>query len=180
MRTGIAALRRDFAYSFRMLIKRPWFTLAAVAVLALGIGANTAVFSLVNAFLLRPLVLHNPQELTGVYSRDTKKPDSYRGFSYPNYADLRASNGVFSSLAAHNIAMVGLAEGDNTRRLMADLVSSNYFQTLGAPLWRGRPFTADEERPGSGLPAAIVAYSFWKRNSASPDFLGRSLRVNGH
>ena len=166
---------------FRALFQRPWFTLAAVSVLAVGIGANTAIFSLVNAFLLRPLVLRNPQELTGVYSRDTKKLDSYRAFSYPNYADLRASGGaIFTSLAAHNLAMVGLAEGDTTRRLMAEIVSSNWFDTLGAPVWRGRSFTADEERPGSALPVVITSYSFWKRNGSPPDFLGRTIRINGH
>jgi predicted permease len=180
MLTGIAALRRDLAYSFRMLAKRPGFTVAAVAVLSLGIGANTAIFSLVNAFLLKPLVLRNAQELTGVYSRDTKKPDSYRAFSYPNYADLRtAGGGVFSSLAAHNITMAGVSEGDTTRRIMAEVVSSNYFDTLGAPVWRGRGFTAGEERPGSGVPVAIASYSFWKRSGAPPDFLGRTLKVNG-
>ena len=163
-----------------MLAKRPGFTAAAVAVLALGIGANTAIFSLVNALLLKPLVQRHPEELTGVFSHDTKKPDSYRNFSYPNYADLRAAGGgVFSSLAAHTIAMAGVAEGDTTRRVMAEVVSSNFFDTLGAPPWRGRAFTAEEERPGSGLPVAIVSYSFWKRNGAQPDFLGRTLRVNG-
>ena len=180
MLTGIAALRRDLAYSFRMLAKRPGFTVAAVAVLSLGIGANTAIFSLVNAFLLKPLVLRNAQELTGVYSRDTKKPDNYRAFSYPNYADLRtAGGGVFSSLAAYNITMAGVSEGDTTRRIMAEVVSSNYFDTLGAPVWRGRGFTAGEERPGSGVPVAIASYSFWKRSGAPPDFLGRTLKVNG-
>ena len=163
-----------------MAIKRPWFTLAAVAVLALGIGANTAIFTLVNAFFLKPLVLRNASELTGVYSRDTKKPDSYRAFSYPNYADLRAAGSVFSNLAAHNIAMAGLTEGETTRRVMADVVSSNYFDTLGAPVWRGRAFTGDEERPGSGIPVAIASYSLWKRNGAPADFLGRTLRLNGH
>ena len=163
-----------------MLIKRPWFTLSAVAVLSLGIGANTAIFSLVNAFLLKPLVLRNASELTGVYSRDTKKPDSYRAFSYPNYVDLRSTGGVFSSLAAHNIVMPGVAEGDTTRRVMGDVVSSNYFQTLGVPVWRGRSFTAGEERPGVGLPVAIASYAFWKRHGAPSDFLGSTLRVNGH
>jgi len=180
MVTEIAALRRDVVYSLRMLAKRPGFTVAAVAVLSLGIGANTAIFSLVNAFLLKPLVLRNPQELTGVFSRDTKKADNYRAFSYPNYADLRtAGSGVFSSLAAHNITMAGVAEGDTTRRIMADVVSSNYFDTLGAPVWRGRGFTAGEERPGSGVPVAIASYSFWKRSGAPADFLGRTLKVNG-
>ena len=180
MLNGIAALRRDAVYSVRMLVKRPWFTLAAVAVLALGIGANTAIFSLVNAFLLKPLVLHNASELTGVFSRDTKKPDSYRAISYPNYADLRANGGVFTSVAAHNLVMAGLAEGDTTRRIMADVVSSNFFQTLGVPVWRGRPFTPEEERPGSGAPVAIASYSFWKRSGSPADLLGHTVRVNGH
>lgn len=180
MLNGIAALRRDLAYSVRMLAKRPGFTVAAVAVLSLGIGANTAIFSIVNAILLKPLVLRNPQELRQVFSRDTKKPDAYRDFSYPNYVDLRVkTGGIFSSLAAHNITMAGVAEGDTTRRIMAEMVSSNFFDTLGVPVWRGRTFTADEERPGSGIPVAIASYSFWKRNGAPADFLGRTLRING-
>jgi len=180
MRNEIAGLKRDLAYSVRMLVKRPGFTAAAVAVLALGIGANAAIFSLVNAFLLKPLVLRNARELTGVFSHDSKKPDSYRAFSYPNYVDLRAaSSGVFSSLAAHNIAMAGLTEGDTTRRIMAEIVSSNFFDTLGSPVWRGRGFTAEEEQAGRAVPVAIVSYSFWERNGAPGDFLGRRLRVNG-
>ncbi|HUB82978.1 MAG TPA: ABC transporter permease [Bryobacteraceae bacterium] len=180
MRNGIAALRRDLTYSIRMLAKRPGFTAAAVAVLALGIGANTAIFSIVNAILLKPLVLRNAQELRQVFSRDVIKPDAYRDFSYPNYADLRvAGDAVFSSLAAHNITMAGLAEGETTRRIMAEMVSSNFFDTLGAPVWRGRTFSPEEERPGSGIPVAIASYSFWKRNGAPADFLGHTLRING-
>jgi predicted permease len=75
--------------------------------------------------------------------------------------------------------MAGVSEGDTTRRIMAEVVSSNYFDTLGAPVWRGRGFTAGEERPGSGVPVAIASYSFWKRSGAPPDFLGRTLKVNG-
>jgi len=161
-----------------MLLHKPGFTIAAVAVLSLGIGANTAIFSLVNAFLLKPLVIHKPEELVGCFSRDTRKPD-YRAFSYPNYVDLRENNNVFTSLAAHNMAMIGLAEGDTTRRLFGDVVSSNYFATFGVSLFRGRPFTALEERPGSGIPSAIVSYSFWKKTGADPQLLGKTLRING-
>lgn len=133
-------LLRDFRHGARMLLHKPGFTLAAVAVLSLGIGADTAMFSLVNAFLLKPLKIQKPEEIVGCFSRDTRKPD-YRPFSYPNYVNLRENNNVFSSLAAHNPAMVGLAEGDTTRRLFADIVSSNYFATLGVQLFRGRTFT---------------------------------------
>jgi len=103
-----------FSHAVRVLAKKPGFTAAAVLVLALGIGANTAIFSLVNAFLLKPLKIYQKEQLVGLYSRDTKKPDNYRAFSYPNFTDLRAQGGVFTSVAAHNLAMVGLTEGDST------------------------------------------------------------------
>ena len=118
----MATFIRDFSYSVRMLSKRPGFTAAAVAVLALGIGANTEIFTLVNGFLLRPLLIREPDRLAGCYSRDTRKPGAYRAFSYPNYADMRDRNPVFTNLAAHNMAMVGLAEGNSTRRVFADMV----------------------------------------------------------
>ncbi len=162
----------------RVLAKRPGFTAAAVLVLALGIGANTAIFSLVNAFLLKPLTVYKPEELVGLYSRDTRKPDKYRAFSYPNFVDLRGQAGPFTSLAAHDMAMVGLTEGDSTRRLFADMVSSNYFDTMGVPLFRGRVFTAEEERPGSEMPVVIVSYSFWRHHGAGA-MLGQPLRLNG-
>jgi predicted permease len=167
----------DFRHGVRLLFGKPGFTMAAASVLALGIGAATAMFSLVNAFLLKPVQMHDPERIVGCYSHDAKW--SFRAFSYPNYADLRASNTVFSSLMAHNITMVGVSEGDSTRRTFADLISSNYFETLGAPLFRGRPFTAEEERPGSQIPVVIVSYSFWRRHGADPALPGKQLRLNG-
>jgi predicted permease len=171
-------LLREVRFGARMLRKNPGFTFAAVAVLALGIGANTAIFSLVNAFLLKPLLIHNPAELVGCYSRDTRKPD-YRAFSYPDYAELRENGSVFTSLLAHNMAMVGLSEGDTTRRVFADIVSANYFTTFGVPLFQGRSFTPVEERPASAIPVAIVSYSYWKKTGADPQELGKTLRING-
>jgi predicted permease len=149
-----------------------------VTVLALGIGANTAIFSLVNAFLLKPLVVHNPAELVGCYSRDTTKGD-YRAFSYADYAALRDNGSAFSNLLAHNLSMVGITEGDSTRRVFADIVSANYFATFGVPLFQGRPFTAEEERPGSAVPVAILSYSYWKKTGGDPLLLGRGVRING-
>jgi predicted permease len=171
-------LFKDLRYGVRMLLNKPAFTITAVIVLALGIGANTAIFSLVNAFLLKPLRIQQPEQLVGVYSRNTHKTDSYRAFSYPNYVDLRAGNAVFSGLAAHNLAMVGLAEGDTTRRVFADVVSSNYFSTFGVPLYRGRTFNAIEERPGSAAEVAIVSYNFWQKTGSDPELLGKTLRIN--
>jgi predicted permease len=170
-------LLRDVRFGARMFRKNPWFTCAAVTVLALGIGANTAIFSLVDAFLLKPLVIRNPAELVGCYSRDTVK-SNYRGFSYPDYANLRASGSAFSSVMAHNMAMVGISEGETTRRVFADIVSANYFTTFGVPLFQGRPFTPEEERPGSAVPVAIVSYSYWKKTGADPQLLGKSVHIN--
>ena len=134
-------LWQDIRYGIRMLLSKPGFTAAAVLVaLALGIGANSAVFSLVNAFLLKPLHVKDPQQITGLYSRDTKHPDAYRAFSYPNYVDIRENNQTFSSLAALNVAMVGIEEGNSTRRTLATIVSSNYFSTLGVAPLKGRAF----------------------------------------
>src|SRR5277367_1513127 len=87
--TSMNYLWQDIRYGVRMLLNKPGFTAAAVVVLALGIGANSAVFSLVNAFLLKPIHVDRAQELVGLYSRDTKRPDNYRAFSYPNYAEIR-------------------------------------------------------------------------------------------
>jgi putative ABC transport system permease protein len=170
---------QDIRYGVRLLFKQPAFSIAAVLVLALGTGGSTAMFSIVNTLLLKPLLIRDPQQIVGVFSRDTQKPDSYRAFSYPNYADLRDNNTVFSSLMAHNMALVGITEGNQTRRAFADVVSSNYFSTLGAPLFRGREFTPAEEKPGSGLPVAIVSYSHWKKTGADPELIGKTRQING-
>ena len=172
-------LWQDVRYGIRMLLSKPGFTAAAVVVLALGIGANSAVFSLVNAFLLKPLHVQKPEELAGLYSRDTKHPDAYRAFSYPNYVDIRDNNQTFSSLAAFNLAMVGIQEGNQTRRAFTAIVSSNYFSTLGVTLLNGRPFLAEEEKPG-GEPTAIATYSFWKKRGEDPELVGKPVRINGH
>ena len=163
----MSTLTQDVRYSLRLLLKSPGFTAVAVLVLALGIGANTAVFTIINEMLLRPLASDRaPGTLVGIYSRDRTKPDSYRAFSYPNYRDIRGGNAVFSQVLAHTLAMVGLTEGETTRRVFAEVVSANYFAALGVPLASGRTFTPDEERPGSQAPVAIVSYAYWRKSGA--------------
>jgi predicted permease len=169
---------RDVSYGARTLRKKPGFAAAAVAVLALGIGANTAVFSLVNAFLLKPLAVHQPERLAGCFNRHVRKPE-FRGFSYVEYAALRDHTAAFSSLMAHNLSMVGVTEGVITRRAFAAIVSANYFETFGAPLMGGRAFSAAEERPGAGIPVVIVSHSYWKKTGADPQLPGKLLRING-
>ena len=148
---------QDVRYGLRMLLKNPGFTLLAVGVLALGIGANSAIFNLVNSFLLRPLDVHEPDRLVGCYSKDTGQAGSFRAFSYPNYRDLRESGVGFSHLAAHNPSLAGLREGDNTRRIMVDLVSANYLSTFGVAPALGRDFQQSEEIPGANVQVAIVS-----------------------
>jgi predicted permease len=179
-------LLRDVRMGARMFRKNIGFTLAAVTVLALGIGANSAIFSLVNAFLFKPLMIQAPSSLMGVYSRDAHKSE-YRAFSYADYTALRdggngeKGSGVFTSLLAHNLAMVGVSEagGQSTRRVFADMVSSNYFETFGVPLAQGRAFTAEEERPGAAVPVAIVSYPYWKQSGADPRVLGSTIQIDG-
>jgi predicted permease len=168
---------QDFRHSVRLLCRTPGFTAVAVLILGLGIGANTAVFSLVDALVLRPRP-GRIDRLVGVFSRDRAKPDSYRDFSYPDYVDLRDRGEVFESLMAHAFSTVGVREGDLTRQTFAAVVSSNYFTTLGVPLAAGRTFTLDEERPGARIPVAIASYAVWRKAGLSPAFIGSIVRVN--
>ena len=167
----------DLRHSLRLLRRTPGFTAVAVLVLALGIGANTSVFSIVNALLLKPMP-GRIAELVGVFNQDRTKPDSFRGFSYPVYSELREHSDVFESLMAHTLSLVGIREVDATRRTFAAVVSSNYFSTLGIQLAAGRTFSAEEERPGAAIPVAIASNALWRRSGQSPGFVGSTLVVN--
>ena len=176
----MSSILQDLRYSVRVLAGRPGFTAVAVVVLALGIGANSAMFTLVNEMLLRPLAAERvPGEIVGLYSQDRVRPDNYRAFSYPNYVDVRDGNDVFTDVLAESLGLVGITEGETTRRTMAFIVSSNYFDTLGAHLAAGRTFTAEEERPGSLPMVVIVSYPFWQQHGGGPDILGSTVKVNG-
>lgn len=172
-------LLQDLRYGFRLLFRHRGFTVVAALVLAFGIGANTAVFSLINAMVLKPRAGTPDHELAGVYSRDRTQADTYRAFSYPNYADLKDRRELFASLAAHNFALVGLTEGDTTRRVFADVITANYFDTFGVPLDRGRAFTEGEERPGANIPVAILSHGMWQRLGGTDAVLGSTVRLNG-
>jgi predicted permease len=169
----------DFRFAFRQLWKSPGFTVAAVVVLALGIGVNTAIFSLVNAMLLQAPAYARPAEIVQVFSQDKKNPKSFRAFSYPTYADIRDQNDVFAGVLAHNTTVVGIGDKQNTRRVMADIVSSNYFSVLGVPPAYGRAFLPEEEKPGRGERVAIVSYSYWQKQGNDPGVLGRSVTISG-
>jgi predicted permease len=169
---------QDFRQSLRLLRRAPGFTAVAIGVLALGIGVNAAIFSVVNTLVLQPRP-GRVDRVVAVYSRDRVKADTYRDFSYPAYVDLRDRSGVFDELLAHTFSTVGIREGDTTTQTFATIVSSNYFSTLGVRLAAGRTFTADEERPGSRAAVAIASYSVWRRHGLARDFVGSTVRANG-
>ena len=174
------AYLKDVRYGCRLLWRQPGFSAVAVLVLALGIGANTAMFTIVNGLLIKPLTGHPDGALAQVFSKDTSKADTFRAFSYPNYADLRAHTEVFASLAAHNFALAGIDDGAGgaMRQVFVDVVTANFFDTFGVRPMVGRAFTLDEERPGANLPVAILSFPAWQRLGSPGDILGRTIRVN--
>jgi putative ABC transport system permease protein len=168
----------DFRFAFRQFVKSPAFTAAAVSVLALGIGANTAIFNLVNAMLFQPPHYANAHEIVQIFSQDKKSPKTFQGFSYPTYLDIRDRNNVFSGVMAHNLAMVGLGNQGNTRRAFTDVVSSNYFTVMGVMPTQGRAFTAEEETPGRNAAVAIVSYNYWQKAGLNPALLGSTIMID--
>ncbi|MDQ3546729.1 MAG: ABC transporter permease, partial [Verrucomicrobiota bacterium] len=169
----------DLRFAFRQLLKSRGFTIAAVAVLALGIGANSAVFSLVQTLLFKSPGYARPAEIVQLFSQDKKDPNSYRSFSYPTYQDVRQQNTVFTDVLAYTLAMVGIGEKSELRRVYASVVSANYFSVLGVAPVRGRAFLPEEETPGGNAPVAIVSHGYWKRNGAHAALLGSDIVING-
>src|SRR5437773_1280316 len=170
---------RDLRFAFRQLFKAPAFTISAVTVLALGIGVNTAVFTLVHRLFFAPPAYANPHEMVQLFSQDKKDPKKFRGFSYPTYLDIRQQNTVFSDAMGFNLAFIGLGQKGDTRRAFSAVVTSNYFSVLGVPLARGRSFLPEEETPGHDAQVAIVSYSYWAKHDLDPGVLGSQLLING-
>jgi predicted permease len=172
-------MMNDFRFAFRQLWKAPGFTVAAVIVLALGIGVNTAIFSLVDVMVFQPPAYARPAEIVQLFSQDKKDPKNFRAFSYPTYSDIRDHNTVFSGLLAHDDGVVGIGEKGNFRRAVVDIVSSNYFSVLGVLPAYGRPFLPEEEKPGAGTRVAVVSYSYWQKHSRDPAVLGQEILIDG-
>ncbi len=172
-------MMRDLRFAIRQLWKAPGFTIAAVLVLTLGIGANTAIFSLVHTMLFAPPGYARPHELVQIFSQDTKNPKSYRAFSYPLLNDIREQNSVFSGVAGYNVGMVGIGEKNNTRRTFVSVITANYLDVLGVAPVIGRGFTLEEEQPGRTAPVALVSYSYWTRHNRDKSILGSQILVNG-
>src|SRR6185436_12193420 len=174
----MSQLLSDFRHSLRLLAAAPGFATVAVLILGLGIGANTAVFSVVNTLALQPRP-GRIDSLAAVFNRDRDRPDSFRDFSYPLYRDLRERHDIFDSLLAHTFSLVGIGDGEAMKRAFVEVVSANYFSTMGVHLAAGREFSAAEERPGTNAPVAIASYNAWRQSGYDPSLVGSPVRVNG-
>jgi len=167
----------DMRFGARILLKQPGFTLIAVITLALGIGANTAVFSVVNAVLLRPLPYPHPERLVMVNGVRTKTGAGF-DFSYLNFADYRSRNNVFEALTAFSDADATLLEGEVPERISGLIVSADFFRALGVNMRLGRSFTTSDEQPGAE--SIIVSHSLWQRHlGGNPNAVGRRIVLNG-
>jgi predicted permease len=172
----MGTLWQDVRYGIRMLMKTPGFTAIALITLALGIGANTIMFSVVNAVLLRPLNVKDADRLVGCFARS--KHGSYGEFRYSSYLEVRDNNPVFSGVLAYRLGMAVLEQREIGKRSMAAFVSANYFSTLGVTPIRGRAFLPEEEQPGAE-PVVILSHRAWLRQGAPPDIVGQEARING-
>ena len=175
----------DLRFGMRSLLKSPGFALTAILTVALGVGANTAVFSVMNAVLLKSLPVADPQTL--VYLRTSDQPrgtgtvDSKETMSYPVYDALRKQTSAFASLIAYvplSNSKVAVRVGSQPEEAEGDMVSGTFFSGLGVNLPLGRGFTADDE--ANHAPLSVISYNYWTRRfSRNPDVLGQTLYVNG-
>jgi predicted permease len=174
----LETLWQDLRYGARMLRKHPGFSLMAVLTLALGIGANTAIFSLVNATLLRQLPYPEPERLAYVYSGVAGSP--YSTASYPDYVELRDQNQVFSGLAARGSITASLSSDEQTDLVSGEIVSGNFFDVLGVGAALGRTISpADDQTPGAH-PVAVISHGLWQRRfGGDRGIIGRQINLNG-
>ncbi|HKP86529.1 MAG TPA: ABC transporter permease [Blastocatellia bacterium] len=171
------ALLKDIRYGFRMLAKRPAFTAIALITLALGTGANTAIFSVVNAVLLRPLPFNNSDQLVRIW--ETFLPDGWGSVSAANFKDWREQNDVFSQITAYQSGNFNLQGSDSPERVSGAAVSANFFDTLETQPLIGRGFLAAEEQPGNHR-VVVLSHQLWRRNfGASQQIIGQSIPLNG-
>jgi len=174
---------QDLRYGFRMLRRSPLFTVVAVLTLAFGIGANTAIFSLMDQVLLELLPVKHPEQLVLVVERGIRFGNSWgdNDISYPMYRDFRDGNQVFTGMFGRYPTSVSLGYGDRTERVAAELVTGSYFPVLGVAAAIGRTLMPDDDRVPGGHPVAMLSYSFWQnRFSSDPSIAGRQIVLNGY
>ena len=171
-------LVQDTRFAWRTLRHSPAFALTAILTLALGIGVNIGMFSLVNGLLFRPLYA-GADEVVELDSDSTTPSGESRDFSYPNYRDVQqGATDTFANLAAYSTNFVGLDAGAGPRSALASAVTGNYFQVFGSPLSQGRSFSPEEERPGAAIHVVIISHSL-AQSLGSEGAIGRLVRING-
>jgi putative ABC transport system permease protein len=171
---------QDFKFAFRQLLKSPGFTAVAVLTLALAIGVNSAIFSLINSVVLHPMVPLRPQEVVNAFNCRQNANHDYRQFSYNEYRELRQDGGdLFVDLAALEFAVAGIGRDHEMRRSFAFLTSENYFSLMGVKPFRGRFYSAEEAGLNANVPVVVASYGFWRRQGGRSDFVGSTLQING-
>ena len=168
------SLVKDIHYSLRQLWKNPGFTIVATFALALGIGANSTIFSLANSVFLRPLPVAEPNRLVWLFN------DGDRPVSYPDYLDFGTQADMFSGLLAYSWVALNLGSAGEAERVTGVLVSANYFDLLGVKVERGRSFSPEEDQVPGGAPVAVISHALWQRRFANdPQIIGKTLVLNG-
>jgi macrolide transport system ATP-binding/permease protein len=177
----VEQLLEDIRFGLRMLRKNPGFTSIAVLTLALGIGANTAVFSVVNAVLFQPLPVENLSELVDVYTTTAGDLINYAPLAYPDYKDFRDQTTTLDGLAAFGPNFIALERDGETSMVAVEIASENYFQLIGVKPFLGQPFDAARSQSSGGYPVAVLSYSTWQRRfGADPGIVGKTLVANGN
>ena len=173
------ALVKDVRYALRLLARSPGFTAVALLSLGLGIGANTAVFSLVNAVILRPMPVEDADSLVAIYTTDERNPGTIP-VSHLNFEDLRDQNTALSGMAAMSFGQVNyLPDDGESSQEPIQLVSGNYFDLMGVRMALGRGFRAEEDGAPGAHPVAVLSWAFWQRElGGSEDVLGRTITLN--
>src|ERR1044071_3684113 len=174
-------LLKDVRYGLRMLVKSPGFTVVALLSLALGIGANTAIFSMVSAFLFAPLPVERPSELVSIFTTDTKNPGPLPT-SHLNFVDYRDKSEAFTDILAFTGAGVSFSgPSGEAKQLFAQVVSGNYFDVLGVKAEHGRTFIPDEDKTPGTHPVAVLSYAAWQREfGGDTSIVGKTISLNRH
>ena len=167
----------DLRYGAKMLWKSKGITLIAVISLAVGIGANSAIFSLINSIFLRPRAISRPDEMVELYVGEGEQP--YQSTSYPSYLELRDRNDVLSGLAAYSMQQFRLGDAGEVEPVWGEAVSGNYFDVLGVAAQKGRTFAADEDLVPRQKPVAVISHGLWQRRfNSDPEVIGKTVTLN--
>ena len=175
---SIERLVQDLRYAIRVLLRSPGFSLVAILSLALGIGANTAIISLINTIMLKMLPLKDPARLFLISHSGTDNISE--SSNYPLYVNIRDHNAVFSDLCAININQWRVESAGATEITLGQVVTGNYYSVLGVNAILGRTLTPDDDRVAKGSPVAVISHSFWRRRfGLDPAVLGKTLKISG-